>query len=219
MTAASVKLYSMDGKELGTRELPTRIFGVAVNPAFVEHAVVAQRANARATVAHTKTRAEVRGGGKKPWRQKGTGRARHGSIRSPIWRGGGVAFGPRPDRNYSIKINRKERQKALFMALSDKVASKRLVLLDALDMPSIKTKQFAAALKKLPVEKSVLLVLPSSNANVEKSARNVAGVTLIRANSLNVIDVLHHQCLVMPVGSVDVIEKTYVTGAPRASAA
>lgn len=218
MTMPAVTLYTMEGKKQGTHELPARIFGVKVDPAFVEHAVVAQRANAKITVAHTKTRAEVRGGGRKPWRQKGTGRARHGSIRSPIWRGGGVAFGPRPERNYGMKINKKERQKALFMALSDKVSANRLVLLDALEMPSIKTKQFVTSLKKLPVERSVLLVLPGSNTNIEKSARNVAGLTPIRADSLNVVDVLRHHCLVLPVDAIGVIEKTFVTGAPRSGA-
>ncbi|MFH0828603.1 MAG: 50S ribosomal protein L4 [Candidatus Kerfeldbacteria bacterium] len=215
MTTPEVTLYNTEGKEIGTRTLPDRIFGVAADPSFVERAVVAQRANSRVAIAHTKTRSEVRGGGKKPWKQKGTGRARHGSIRSPIWRGGGVTFGPRKDRNFSLKINRKERQKALFMALSDKILEKRLILVDALNFPDIKTKKFVTTLKKLPIENTVLVVLPEKDVALEKSARNVAGVTVIQGNSLNVIDVLNHRCIVMPEKAIGVIEKTYTTGSKK----
>ena len=208
----SVKLYNQEGKEVGTKDLSARIFGVTPNPVIVERAVVTQRANARVAIAHTKTRAEVRGGGKKPWKQKGTGRARHGSIRSPIWKGGGVAFGPRKDRNFSMKMNKKERQLALFMTLSDKVANGNLVLLNALEIAAAKTKPFVGMLKKLPVKSTVLIVIPSKNDIVEKSARNVPGVTVIRGNSLNVIDVMNHKSIVMPEQCLDVIEKTYTTG-------
>lgn len=206
---ATVNLYRMDGTKVGTKELPDRIFGVTVKPSLVEQAVVTQRANARVAIAHTKTRSEVRGGGRKPWKQKGTGRARHGSIRSPIWRGGGVTFGPRSNRNFSKKMNKKERQKALFMTLSDKVASERLVLLDKFEVAAIKTKAFATIMKKLPVKGSVLLVLAAKDPNIEKSARNIQDVTTILGNSLNVIDVMNHKYLVMPQQSIDVIEKTY----------
>ncbi|MBI4090176.1 MAG: 50S ribosomal protein L4 [Candidatus Kerfeldbacteria bacterium] len=209
-----VPIYNLEGKEVGVRALPDRIFGVSVSPALVEQAVVAQRAQGRATVAHTKTRAQVRGGGKKPWRQKGTGRARHGSIRSPIWKGGGVAHGPRPERNYSLKLNQKAKQKALFMVLSDKVASKQLVLVDKLELPSIKTKAFAQLLKKLPVAASTLLVLPAKNQQLEKSSRNIPGVTPIQGHSLNVVDVLRHRSLLMPEQAVEVIERTYRHGQP-----
>jgi len=209
----TVKLYSPEGKEVGTKELPARIFGVTPNPVIVERAVVTQRANARVAIAHTKTRAEVRGGGKKPWKQKGTGRARHGSSRSPIWKGGGVTFGPRKDRNFSMKMNKKERQLALFMTLSDKVANDNLVVLNAFEVAAIKTKTFVGMLKQLPVKNTVLLVVPSKSETIEKSARNVPGVTVIRGNSLNVIDILNHQTLVMPEQSLEVIEKTFTTGA------
>lgn len=212
---ASVTLYNQEGKDVGTKELPKRIFDVPVKPSVVERAVVTQRANARVAIAHTKTRGEVRGGGKKPWRQKGTGRARHGSIRSPIWKGGGVTFGPRKDRNFSLKMNKKERQQALFMTLTDKVAQKNLVLLDALTIAAIKTKPFATMLRKLPVKNTVLVAIPEKSENLEKSARNIPGVTVIRANSLNVIDVLNHKTLVMPEAAVAVIEKTYTTGSTK----
>ncbi len=207
-----VKLYNQEGKEVGTKDLPARIFGVTPNPVAVERAVVTQRANARVAIAHTKTRAEVRGGGKKPWKQKGTGRARHGSSRSPIWKGGGVTFGPRKDRNFSMKMNKKERQRALFMTLSDKVVNGNLLVLDALEVAAIKTKPFVGMLKKLPVKNTVLLVIPSKNETLERSARNVPGVTVIRADSLNVIDVLNHLSIVMPEQSIEVIEKTFLTG-------
>jgi large subunit ribosomal protein L4 len=207
-----VPVYNLEGKEVGAKQLPDRIFGVSVSPALVEQAVVAQQAKGRATVAHTKTRAEVRGGGKKPWRQKGTGRARHGSIRSPIWKGGGVAHGPRPERNYSIKLNQKAKQKALFMVLSDKVAAKQLILVDKLELPSIKTKAFVQILKKLPVASTTLLVLPAKSEQLEKSSRNIPGVTPIQGNSLNVVDVLRHRSVLMPEQTVEVIERTFRHG-------
>ncbi len=209
MTMPIAKVYNLEGQALRSKELPDRIFGVPVKPELVEQVIVAQRANARVAVAHTKTRAEVRGGGKKPWRQKGTGRARHGSIRSPIWKGGGVAFGPRPDRNPTMKVNQKTKQKALFMVLSDKLTSNHLVLVEALDLPATKTKAMATVLKKLPIEKSALIVLPEKNERLMKSSRNIPGVSTIRADSLNVLDIVKHRTVLMPEQAVDVIVKTY----------
>ncbi|MBI4425971.1 MAG: 50S ribosomal protein L4 [Candidatus Kerfeldbacteria bacterium] len=207
-----VPVFNLEGKEVGVKELPDRIFGLSVSPALVEQAVEAQRANARQAIAHTKTRAEVRGGGRKPWRQKGTGRARHGSIRSPIWKGGGVAHGPRSNRNFSIKLNQKAKQRALFMVLSDKVASRQLVVVDSFELPTVKTKIFAQLLKRLPVAASTLLVLPAKNEVLEKSSRNIPGVTPILGNSLNVVDVLRHRTVLMPAEAVEVIERTYRHG-------
>lgn len=209
MSMPSVKVYSLEGKAVGTKTLPDEIFGLPVRPEVVQQAVLAQRANARQPIAHTKTRAEVRGGGKKPWRQKGTGRARHGSIRSPLWKGGGVTFGPRNTRNFSLKLNKKVRRQALFMALSDKVAADQLVLLESLQLPAIKTKVMATLLKKLPVGASILLVLPGKDESVVKSSRNISGLTPIRGDSLNVIDVLRHQSLLMPTSAIETIVKTF----------
>lgn len=214
-----VKVFTLDGKESGTHQLPDRIFGVKVAPAVVQQAVLAQRANSRTAIAHTQTRGEVRGGGKKPWRQKGTGRARHGSIRSPIWKGGGVTFGPRSDRNFSQKINRKTKQRALFMALSDKVAANHLVLVETLKLEPPKTKIFAGILKKLPLGKSVLVVLPGKDDQVVRSSRNIPGVTSIRADSLNILDVLQHVSILMPTTAVAALEKTYTVGMPAAKEA
>jgi len=209
----SVPVYTIDGTKHGTKELPDRIFGLKIRRDVIEQAVLAQRANSRVAIAHTKTRAEVRGGGKKPWRQKGTGRARHGSIRSPIWKGGGVTFGPRNTRNYSQKINRKQKQQALFMALSGKAASQQVVLVEGLKLEQPKTKLFAGILKKLPVGKTSLVVLAGNTAPLIRASRNIPGVTPIRADSLNVLDVVKHASLVLPVEAVELIERTYRTGA------
>lgn len=214
----SVKLFTLEGAAAGTKELPDRIFGLKVKSDVVEQAVLAQRNNARVAIAHTKTRAEVRGGGKKPWRQKGTGRARHGSIRSPIWKGGGVTFGPRNTRNFSVKINKKQKQQALFMALSDKVSNERLILVDQLTLAQPKTKLFAQLMKKLPLKGTTLVILPGANVALIKSSRNIPGVTPIRGDSLNVLDVVKHVSILMPAESVDVIAKTFTSGERKGKA-
>lgn len=152
-----IAVYNQKGEQIGDQKLNEAIFGIKINPAVVHQAVIAQLANVRKVLAHTKTRGEVRGGGKKPWRQKGTGRARHGSIRSPIWIGGGVTFGPRKERNYKLKINKKVKQKSIFMALSDKVANSKFILLDVLELPAAKTKEMAkliVVLKKEIIDKA-----------------------------------------------------------------
>lgn len=205
-----VKVYNLEGQEVGEEALSDEVFAVKVNHGLVEQVVTAQLANARQALAHTKTRAEVRGGGKKPWAQKHTGRARHGSIRSPIWKGGGIAFGPRLDRNFSLKINKAMKRKALLMCLSDKVASQSLFLLDKLEVSEIKTKKFAAILAKLPVSgASTLIVIKDSNDKIVKSARNLPKVKTVRADSLNVYDVLKHKYLLAAKDAVPVIEKTF----------
>ncbi len=189
--------------------LPDSLFGVAGNPVVVQQAVIAQQANARRSIAHTKTRGEVKGGGRKPWRQKGTGRARHGSIRSPIWKGGGVTFGPRNTRNFHVKVNAKARRKALAMVLSEKVRNKHFIVVDQLALDQPKTKRFVSVLKALPTSKTTLTVLAEANLSVLKATRNLPHVETIRANSLNVLDVLRYETLVATKPAVEMMIKTY----------
>jgi len=203
-------VYNTAGQEVGNVTLEPRVFGVTVKPALVAQAVRTQLANRRVAVAHTKTRSEVRGGGKKPWRQKGTGRARHGSIRSPLWKGGGVTFGPRPDRNYSLKMNKKARRQALLMALSDKAQHKKLVVLDTLELPAIKTKNFLHSIAKLPLKKTFLTIVPKSNQTIIRSARNLPYTKVITADSLNVVDILAYDSLFCPKEALPIITKTYL---------
>lgn len=204
------KLYNMQGDAVGTVELNPALFNVPSKAVVVQRAVLAQQANSKVTVAHAKKRGEVRGGGKKPWKQKGTGRARHGSIRSPLWIGGGVTFGPQAERNFAVKMNKKEQRKALFMTLTAKAEAEHVLVLDDLTLPEIKTKTVAALFKKLPVaNKKSLLVQPSSDAKVYKSVRNLARVTPILADSLNIVDVLRHEYLVLPKSSLEVLAKTF----------
>lgn len=198
-----IKVYNQAVEPLKDLELPTKIFGVAANNELLHQAVVAQMANARQVLADTKGRAEVSGGGKKPWKQKGTGRARAGSSRSPIWIGGGVTFGPTSDRNFKKKINQKMKQKALFMVLSDKLATESLVVLENLDFSEYKTKKFNEILTK--IEKNVLNnerrnVLVVNEANEEKakySGRNLQGVKIINAENINLLDLLNYKNLVI----------------------
>jgi large subunit ribosomal protein L4 len=205
-----MKLYNQEGTVVGDVELPSAIFEVSVNPDVIHQVIVAQEANARVALAHTKTRGEVRGGGKKPWRQKGTGRARHGSIRSPLWVGGGITFGPRSNRNFSQKVNQKMKRKALKMALSDKASSDAMVILDQLTIDAPKSKTAASLLAKLPTKGgTTLVVLPDSNSNVIKSFRNIPTVKTIRADSLNVGDLLTYQYVLLPKASLTVVEKIY----------
>ncbi|XOU94504.1 MAG: 50S ribosomal protein L4 [Candidatus Kerfeldbacteria bacterium] len=206
-----LKVYNQTGKPVGEVKLNAKIFGVELNPELVQQAVRTQNANSRIVIAHTKTRGEVRGGGKKPWKQKGTGRARHGSSRSPIWKGGGVTFGPRKDRNYSIKINKKAKRKALFMSLSAKASDTLITVVDKIDMPAIKTKEITTMIAKLNLNKSVLVVLPKSDAKIIKSIKNIPKVTAINANSLNIMDVLKYNNLLVLKDSLAVIDKTFLS--------
>jgi len=210
-------VYNANGEVVGKRELIADIFNREIKEGLVHLAVVAQAANARPVLADTKSRGEVRGGGKKPWRQKGTGRARHGSIRSPLWRGGGVTFGPRTDRNYSLKINKKAKKNALCMVLSDKAQQNNIILLDAPAFHAQKTKEALAFLKKLPLgldekrkkQPVIGCVTPAGNAEGNRGFKNIPFAHLLPVGSLNIIDVLKAKKLLVPLASLDVIERTY----------
>jgi large subunit ribosomal protein L4 len=196
----------MTGKVVDETDLRDDIFGIVPNEPVMHQALVRQMANARVATARTKTRGEVSGGGRKPWRQKGTGRARHGSIREPQWRGGGVVFGPRPGRNYRKAMPRKMRRLALRSALSAKVRDGQLIILDELQMPTPKTKEMLSTLSDLTGTSSALILLPEKDANVEKSVTNVPHAKALRARYLNLVDIFGHDYLVMPLAAVKVIE-------------
>jgi large subunit ribosomal protein L4 len=206
-----VPLYNQNGEMIKEIELPKEIFEVKINPNFLHQVVVSQMSNRRQGTAHTKTRAEVSGGGRKPWPQKGLGLARHGSIRSPIWKGGGVAHGPRKEKNYKKKIPKKMRRKALFMALSSKAKDNELILLEDLKVEKGKTKEMAKILENLKIKgKSTLVALPSLDKKVILAARNIPKVSIIQAKDLNALDVLNSKYLLMPLESIEVIKKTFL---------
>ena len=206
-----VDIYSQDGKKTGQTRLPSEIFGVKVNPDLVYQVVFSQMANRRKVIAHTKGRGEVRGGGRKPWRQKGTGRARHGSMRSPLWRGGGVTFGPRKERVFKKKIPKKMRRKVLFMVLSGKVKNNLLILLDKLKIEKPKTKLMVDILKNLPSKgESTLIALPEYDKNIILAARNLPGIDTLLARDLNALDLLIFKYLIMPKDSIKVIKETFL---------
>jgi len=206
-----VNTYNQKGEKIGQTRLPSEIFDVKVNPDLVHQVVVSQLANRRRVIAATKGRGEVRGGGRKPWRQKGTGRARHGSIRSPLWRGGGVTFGPRKERVFKKRIPKKMRRKALLMALSGKVKNNFLILLDKLKIEKPKTKLMAEILKKLPCkENSTLIALPEYDRNIILAAGNLPQVDTLWARNLNALDLLIFKYLVMPKESIKVIKETFL---------
>jgi large subunit ribosomal protein L4 len=201
-----VSVRNMAGETVKEIELRDDIFAVEPHEAVMHQAMVRQQANARLGTSDTKTRSEVSGGGRKPWRQKHTGRARQGSIRSPIWRHGGIVFGPHP-RSYSVRMPRKMRRLALRSALSVKAAEGSLVLVDELTMQAPKTKDFLAVLDNLQIVSSALVLLPERDANVEVSARNIPDVKTLMATSMNVIDILNYDTLILPVKAVPVIER------------
>ncbi len=203
-----VDVYDMKGKKVSDVELAESIFGIEPNEAIVHSVLVNYLANQRQGTQSTKTRAEVRGGGKKPWRQKGTGRARQGSIRAPQWIKGGIALGPKP-RSYSYTVNKKERRLALKSILSSKVAEKELTVVDKLEVKEIKTKTMVKALADLKVEGKTLIVLPENNQNVFMSARNIDGVKTIALNNINVFDLLKYTNLILPLDTVKKIEEVY----------
>jgi large subunit ribosomal protein L4 len=205
---ASVKLYNLEGKETGSVTLDDAVFAVKPLPELVQFVLTAQDANAFQPYAHTKTRGERAGGGKKPWRQKGTGRARHGSTRSPIWRKGGVTHGPRSDRNLNLKVNKKQRRKALKMVLSDKAANSQLLVVEGWDGLEGKTKQLATLLAKLPVgDRSVLITSGAKNEPLMRAAGNLANAQTIMADSLNVGDLMRSQYLLIDQAGVDTVTK------------
>lgn len=205
---ANVSVYNMEGKEVGTIELNDSVFGVEVNEHLVHLAVVQQLANNRQGTQKAKTRAEVSGGGRKPWRQKGTGHARQGSTRSPQWAGGGVVFAPVP-RDYSFKLNKKEKRAALKSVLTDKVQNNNLIVLDELKLDEIKTKKFQAVLSNLNVTKKALVVLNENDKNVMLSARNIPTVKTSLTNTINVYDILNANTLVVTKDAVKTIEEVY----------
>ena len=204
---ANVALYNMEGTQVGEIELNDAVFGVEVNEHLVHMAVVQQLANNRQGTQSAKTRNEVRGGGKKPWRQKGTGRARQGSTRAAQWTGGGMIFAPKP-RDYSFKMNKKEKQAALKSALTSRVQDSKFIVLDELKMEDAKTKAFAQILKNLKVEKA-LVVLDTNDQNVVLSARNIPEVKTALTNTINVYDVMKYETVVATKAAVAAIEEVY----------
>ena len=203
-----VDVYDIKGKKVSDIELADSVFGIEPNENIVHSVLINYLANQRQGTQSTKTRAEVRGGGKKPWRQKGTGRARQGSIRAPQWIKGGIALGPKP-RSYKYTVNKKERRLAIKSILSSKVLEKELTVVDKLELKEIKTKSMVKALAALKVEGKTLIVLPETNKNVVMSARNIEGVKTISANNINVFDLLKYNNLILPVDTFKKLEEVY----------
>ena len=204
---ANVSVYNIEGKEVGSIELNDAVFGVEVNEHLVHMAVVNQLANNRQGTQSAKTRSEVSGGGRKPWRQKGTGHARQGSTRAPQWTGGGLVFAPKP-RDYSFKMNKKEKRIALLSALSSKVAESKIVVLDEFKLDEIKTKKFVEVMNNLKVE-NALVVLEGENKNVVLSGRNIPSVKVTATNEINTYDVLKYTTLVVTKAAVEKLEEVY----------
>lgn len=229
--SVKIKVYNQAGEAVGEEELASRVFAVKANGALVHQAAVAQLANARQVLAHTKDRSEVRGGGKKPWRQKGTGRARHGSSRSPLWIGGGVTFGPTKERNFKKSINKKMRQKALLMVLSDRVSNNDLVVLNEIRLNEFKTKAFQEILKALEnkvlavnlkkdekeekgkkvkqPKRSFLIILEGKDEKTKYSGRNLAGVKIINLENINIVDLLKYKNLILTQGGIKKLSERY----------
>ena len=211
--AINAKVYNIAGEKKTALKLNEKVFGLEANEALVHQAMVAQMANERQNLAHTKNRSEVRGGGRKPWRQKGTGRARAGSNRSPIWMGGGVTFGPRSERNYKKQINKKMKQKALLMVLSDKAVNNNLTVIESLGIKEFKTKTIDNLLKKIEGKKdekrSVLIINDKKDEKTKYSFRNLTGVKYININNLNIVDLLAKRDTILSKDSIKIIEKLY----------
>jgi len=213
-------LYNQKAENIGKVDLPDRIFNLDMNNDLVHQVVTSQRANKRQVIAHAKGRGEVRGGGKKPWKQKGTGRARHASIRSPIWKGGGVTFGPTKERIFKKKINKKMARKALFMVLSSKVKDKQLFVLDHVKLENPKTKEMAVIRKNLSSlmglsadqagkKTTMLFIVPSIEDNIKRSSKNLPNFSAVEARNLNPLEVLSYKYLVLVKDSVDALNKTF----------
>jgi large subunit ribosomal protein L4 len=201
-----VALYNQNGSQVGEIELNESVFGIEPNQHVLFEAIIMQRASLRQGTHKVKNRSEVSGGGRKPWRQKGTGRARQGSIRSPQWRGGGTVFGPQP-RSYSYKLPKKVRRLAIKSALSSKVLEENMLVLEGLAFEAPKTKDFKAVLNGLSVEKKALIVTADLDENVALSARNIPGVTVVTADGINVLDVVNHDKLIMTKAAVEKVEE------------
>ena len=214
-----VKVYNQEGKEVSEIELNEAIFGLPWNADLVYQAIRTYMANQRQIVASTKTRAQVRGGGRKPWRQKGTGRARHGSIRSPLWKGGGVTFGPTSEKNFKLKINKKMARKAFLIALSAKAKDNEILFLDNLEITSAKTREMAHIVANFPQIKTGLLVLPSfakateskKNDMLKNACRNLSKLEAVNINNLNIFNVLKHQYLIFTKSAIEYLNKKYAT--------
>ena len=203
-----IDVYDIEGKKVSTVDLNEEIFGIEPNEAVVHSVLVNFLANQRQGTQNTKTRAEVRGGGRKPWRQKGTGRARQGSIRAPQWIKGGIALGPKP-RSYKYQVNKKEKRLAIKSCLSSKVLENELTVVDSLPLKEIKTKDMVKALTNLKVEGKTLILLPEKNETVQKSARNIEGVKTTLVNTINVYDLLKYKNLVITLDTVKKLEEVY----------
>jgi large subunit ribosomal protein L4 len=226
----NAKVFSKEGKETGSVELPEAVFGVAWNPDLVHEVVIGMQANARAGTAHTKDRSEVRGGGRKPWKQKGTGRARHGSRRSPIWAGGGVTFGPRSEKDYSVKINKKAKGKALASVLSKKFADNEILFIDSLSMDAAKTqdaKTIVAAIAKGTKEESLatkrknaaVILIADRSLATEKSFRNFGNIEVMQTKDINPVDLLTYKYVVVAdaPSSVEILEKRVIPTAVKSN--
>ncbi|TRZ77784.1 50S ribosomal protein L4 [bacterium] len=205
-----IKLYNQEGKEVKDINLPEDIFGLEINHDLLHQSYLAQKNNKRDAIANTKTRKDVRGGGKKPWKQKGTGRARASSIRSPLWKGGGVTFGPTNERNFSQKINKKMKKKAILMAISSKFGSSELMVIDNIVLADAKTKLAKNIVENLVIKEKTLIVQPSCNDIIQRSFRNIPRVKTILANSLNVVDLLEYKRLIVLEEAISVIKKTFI---------
>ena len=203
-----IDVYDLTGKKVSSTELSDKVFGIEPNETIVHSVLVNYLANQRQGTQSTKTRSEVRGGGKKPWRQKGTGRARQGSIRAPQWIKGGIALGPKP-RSYKYRVNKKEKQLAIRSILSSKVTENELTVVDKLEFKEFKTKTMVKVLDDLKVEGKTLIILPKNNKEVQYSSRNIEGVKTIVANNINVFDLLKYNKLILPLETVKKIEEVY----------
>ena len=211
----NVKIYNQTGKETATAELPDKVFVLPWNADLVHQVATSQEANRRQNTAHAKGRSEVRGGGRKPWRQKGTGRARHGSIRSPLWKGGGVTHGPLKEKNYKRKINKKMAVKALAVVLSAKISDKEILILDGLNLQAPKTKEALAIIKNLSkiagfaglISKSVMLALPELDGNLMRAFRNLPNLNTEEARNITALDLLMHKFVILPKGSLEILKK------------
>lgn len=216
----SLKIYNQEGIVTGSLELPSEIFAVKANEALVHQAMVAQMGNERQVLAHTKGRGEVRGGGKKPWKQKGTGRARAGSSRSPIWKGGGVVFGPTNERNFKKDLNKKMKRSAMLMVLSDKISSENMVVLEDLNMTEFKTKKMDSVVKIFETKvfpkteknkRSVLMINDTKDIKTKFSARNLAGVKNINVENINILDLLKYRNLIISAGTAKSLASLYTS--------
>lgn len=206
-----IDLYNLEGKVTGDISLPEEVFSVESNNDLVHQVYVAQSANRRSGSSHSKTRGEKRGGGKKPWKQKGTGNARTGSIRNPIWKGGGVIFGPNKDMNFSKSVNAKMRRKALMIALSDKARSEKIRVVESLNLQEKKTKIFAGMVKGLDLSKSILVSFSKEEKNCYKAARNVEKVNTMEVEQLNVFDLMNSEYLIVSKDSIKQIKDKYIS--------